>query len=442
MTTTWIVASAALASLVLHRGSAQDGVASAPAPAAALDPVPEWLAAVRPERLRADVDRLVGFGTRHSFSETESETRGVGAARRWLEAELRAISAATGGRLEVGTQTYTIEPRRGDDAEPVQGVNVFGFLPGTQGDRKGRTYVVSGHYDSLAVPFRDSTIDAPGADDDASGTAVVLELARVLAGSELEANLVFLCVAGEEQGLFGAKHYAQVAEEEGIEIDGMITNDIVGGVEGGNGVRDDVTVRCFSASEGLNGPSRELARSLKEAAERYVPDARVKLVFRLDRFGRGGDHKPFHDGGWPAVRLTEANENYSRQHKAVSVVDGVQEGDLAEHTDEHYMARVARVNGALLAQLALAPARPPQLSLRAALRYDTRLQWKASPSEAVRGYVVVWRDTTAAEWQFKSPLIEDLETVIDFVTADSSFFGVRAVGPLGHESRTTHARRP
>lgn len=414
------------------------------------DPVPGLLEPIEARRLKADVERLVSFHTRHSFSETESDERGIGAARRWLEAELRAISEATGGRLEVSTQRFTVDVR-GRETEMV---NVVGFLPGTEVGETGRTYVVSGHYDSRASNGMDGESFAPGADDDASGTAVVLELARVLAGRAYPANLYFLCVAGEEQGLYGSTHFAEWCVERGVEVDGMLTDDIVGGIEGGNGVVDDETVRCFSrAEDGLHSPSRELARALQASALRYVPGARVQLVFRLDRFGRGGDHKPFDDRGFPAVRLTEANENYARQHQDVRVEDGVRYGDLPEFVSGEYMARVARVNAACLAELALAPAPPESLRMRAAVSYDTQLSWDPVPGAA--GYEVVWRETTEPRWTGSlrvGPEVEVLEgrrgrrelvrATVEKVTADTHFFGVRALSADGHRSRVAYPRRP
>jgi len=414
------------------------------------DPIPQSIGAVEPGRILADVETLTGFHTRHTASGNDSEDRGIGAARRWLVEQFEAISRETGGRLEVREERFTRSIRGLGDVEMV---NVYGFLPGTQGDPLGRTYVVSGHYDSRARQGMDAESFAPGANDDASGTAVVLELARVLSGGEYDANLVFLTVPGEEQGLFGADHFAEQAEARGLAIDGMITNDIVGGGEGGNGITDLRTVRCFSGAEGLHSTSRELARSIRTSAARYVPDAEVRLIFRLDRFGRGGDHIPFHERGVPAVRLSEANENYARQHQDVRVEDGVQYGDLAEFVSAEYMARVARVNGAALAELAMAPAPPTGLRMRAAVSYDTQLSW--SPVAGAAGYEVVWRDTTAPYWEQTLELgaepsvmrvrgeeREVMRATVEGVTADGAFFGVRSVSASGHRSRVVFPDRP
>lgn len=423
--------------------------------AQAVDPIPALLTAADPRRLIADVERLVGFHTRHTLSETESDERGIGAARRWLAAELGRISVATGGRLEVREQRAM---GRAVGRE-VELVNVYGFLPGTEAGPLGRTYVVSGHYDSRVSSGRDTESFAPGANDDASGCAVVLEAARLLSATEFRANLAFLLVPGEEQGLLGAKQFAAAAKASGCVIDGMFTNDIVGGVEGGSspgreGVRDDVTIRCYSNAEGLHSTSRELARALTASAARYVPDARVKLVYRADRFGRGGDHQAFDAEGFPALRLTEANEHYARQHQDVREEGGVQYGDLPEHVSAVYMARVARVNAAALAELALAPPAPTDVSMRAALTYDAQLGWAPVMGE-VAAYEVVWRDTTAPTWtdhMAVDPTPREVTSrgvtrtvvqgAVPGVTADTHFLGVRALSAAGHRSRVALSDKP
>ncbi|HKC25991.1 MAG TPA: M20/M25/M40 family metallo-hydrolase [Thermoanaerobaculia bacterium] len=399
---------------------------------AAVDPVPAVLKDISAPRIREKVERLVAFQTRNTFSETESDVRGIGAARRWIESELRASSAAAGGRLEVKTLSST---RKKKDGTEVEVVDVYGFLPGRVKDPLGRTYLVCGHYDSMAGKADDATSFAPGADDDASGTAVVLELARVMSSREFEANVVFLLVAGEEQGLWGSEAFAAFAEGEKLGLDGAITNDIIGAVEGGTGAKNEKVVRCFSGGDGLQDPAHEFARSLFDAAKRQSPDTEVHLVFRLDRLGRGGDHIPFHKRGVPAIRLVEANEHYDRQHK--DVVEHV--GDLPEYVSAEYSARVARLNAALLCDLALAPPAPTDVVLAGAHRYDTSLTWK--PSAGAAGYVVVWRDTTSPTWQQRSAILHETTVVLP-VIADDRFFGVRAVDALGHESRTSLPKQP
>ncbi|QDV06088.1 Bacterial leucyl aminopeptidase precursor [Planctomycetes bacterium Poly30] len=451
-----LAAFAALASLSLSWLSllGQDSSADV-----SIDPIPALLASADPARLTRDIETLVSFGTRHTLSETESEVRGIGAARRWLKSELLRISEATGGRLQVREQRFTA--RVGPTEAEL--VNVYGFLPGRIGDELGRTYIVSGHYDSRASRALDAEALAPGANDDGSGTAVVLEVARLLAGAEFEANLVFLLVPGEEQGLFGSKHFASEAVASGLDVEGMITNDIVGGTEGGNGVRDEVTIRCYSAAEGVDSTSRAMARALASSATKYVSDAKVKLVFRTDRFGRGGDHQPFHDAGFPALRLTEANEHYGRQHQDVRVEEGVAYGDLAEFVSGDYMARVARVNAAAIAEMALAPPPPTNVSMRAAVSYDTQLGWTPSFEDAEDGvlpahsYDIVWRDSISPVWTNEQsvPAIVRVQAArrgrperrvvqgkVEGATADTHYFGVRAVSAAGHRSRVVMPSRP
>jgi len=437
--------------LLLLASAAPLAQSQSAAPGAGADPLPELLARIDPARLASDVERLVSFHTRHTASRTDSDTIGIGAARRWLRAELEAVSERCGGRLAVGEQRFVAGiPGLGE----VEIVNVFGFLPGEGVDPLGRTYVVSGHYDSISGDPRDVEAAAPGADDDASGTAVVLQLARVLAPGHYQANLVFLCVAGEEQGLFGAKHFVADARERGVWIDGMVTNDIVGGVEGGDGRRDERTLRCFSDDDGLNSPHRELSRALVASAARYVPEARVRQVFRNDRFGRGGDHLPFQEQGWPAVRLTEAHEHYGRQHQDVREEDGVLLGDRLEFVSPDYAALVARVNGALLGELALAPPPPSGVRLRAALSYDTDVSWTPAAGP-VAAYEVVWRETSAPDWEGAltvdpTPSVlsvrgterELVRATLPGISADGAFLGVRSVGPLGHRSRVVLPDRP
>ena len=414
------------------------------------DPIPAVLAAVDARRLKAHVEKLVSFHTRNSFSDTESDETGIGAARRWLESEMRSASKDTGGRLEVSMQSFEASVR----GREVEMVNVVAFLPGRQNDPKGRTYVVSGHYDSMPSRGSDGETGAPGADDDASGTSVVLELARAMSAYEYEANIYFICVPGEEQGLYGSRHFAEWCQAEGIAVDGMITNDIVGGVEGGNGIKDDVTIRCFSrAEDGVHSLSREMARAMQSSAQRYVDDARVELIFRLDRFGRGGDHKPFDDLGYPAVRMTEANEFYARQHQNVREENGVAFGDLPEFVSGPYMAKVARANAACLAELALAPPPPEAPRMRAAVSYDTQLSWAPVPGAA--GYEIVWRKTTEPQWTGSmrvGPESETLESrrgnrelvraTVEKISADSYFFGVRSLSKDGHRSRVSYPVRP
>src|SRR5687768_6560670 len=314
--------------------------------------------------IEKSIRTLVSFGTRNTLSDQNNPTRGIGAARDWLYAEFSKVAAHSGGRMTVEKQSYLQEaqpPPRGRVPTPTVITNVVATLRGTQPAATDRMYVVSGHYDSMCSSATNATCDAPGANDDASGTAAVLEMARVMAKHDFDATIVFMAVAGEEQSLLGSTYFAQQAKLKGLNVDGMFTNDIIGNSLGGNGVRDAGTVRVFSegvpsdetAPEAVtrrnvggenDSPSRQLARFIKETSERYVRGMRVMMIYRRDRYGRGGDHIPFLERGFPAVRFTEPNEDYKHQHQNVRVENGVQYGDLPQFVDFKYVANVARVN--------------------------------------------------------------------------------------------------
>ena len=297
------------------------------------------VAEISPARIEATIRKLASFGTRHTLSDPDNPNRGIGAARRWIKAELESYAKESGGRLIVEEDSF-VQPVAPRVPRPTTLVNLVAILPGVQPASKDRWLVVSGHYDSIPWPISDANSDAPGANDDASGTAVSMELARVMSKHHFDATLVFLAVPGEEQGLLGATHWAEKAKQEGRKIEAMITDDIVGNTQGGNGIKDNRRIRVFSEGVPSNeteaqartrrsvggendGPSRQLARYIKEAGELYLNDFEVTLVFRRDRYGRGGDHIPFNERGYAAVRFTEPNENFDRQHKKVETVDGV-----------------------------------------------------------------------------------------------------------------------
>ena len=325
--------------------------------------------AVSATRLETTIRTLAGFGTRHSLSATDDPKRGIGAARRWIKNTLDACAAAPGARLKVEFDEFVEEPSP-RVPKPATLVNVVATLEGVDPLAKARTLVVSGHYDSMCGNVMNSECDAPGANDDASGTAVVMELACVFAKSRFPATLVFMAVAGEEQGLLGAAHWAKTAHDRGVNVEAMITNDIVGNAHDETGRRDATILRLFAegvpadkqvseewqqrlATGGENdSAARELARTIRDAAMRYVPEMTVKVVYRRDRYLRGGDHIPFLAQGFTAVRFTEAHEDFRHQHQDVRMVDGVQFGDLPQFVDFEYLSRVARVNAAALASLA------------------------------------------------------------------------------------------
>ena len=402
------------------------------------------------------IRKLVSFGTRNTNSEQSNPDRGIGAARDWLYAEFVHAAETSGGRMTVEKQSYE-QPKAARVPEPITVTNVVATLRGTQPESADRMYVVSGHYDSMCGNPSDAKCDAPGANDDASGTAAVLEMARVMAKYKFDATIVFMAVAGEEQSLLGSTHYAEQAKQKNLNIDAMLTNDIIGNTLGGNGVRDRTTVRVFSEGVPSNetqaeattrrsvggendSASRQLARFIKETGERYVPRLNVMMVYRRDRYGRGGDHIPFLERGYPAVRFTELNENFQHQHQNIRIENGVQYGDLPEFVDFAYIADVARVNAATLAALALAPSRPRNVTMSNRQAYDTELKWDADKEPDIAGYEIVWRDTTAATWTNSQSVGNVTTFTMKGLTKDNYFFGVRAIDKEGNRSFVTYPR--
>jgi Peptidase family M28 len=400
------------------------------------------LAAISAERLDQAVRTLAAFGTRHLYSNITSPTRGIGAAREWIRQQFVAASP----RLQVTFDTYQVAAQGGRLPREVELRNVIAVLPG----RTPRRLYVSGHYDTVArrtdgtggddgFDWTRADNDAPGANDDGSGTALVLELARVFgrSGVDFDATLVFVAFAGEEEGLVGSTLHASRAAAEHWPIEALLNNDIVGGSHGGNGVIDTGHVRVFSEGP-EDSPSRAVARYIRRQAARYEPGQAVVLVARADRFGRGGDHTPFNEQGFAAVRLTEARENYGRQHSAE---------DSAEGVDPGYLQRNARVNAAALASLALAPAAPvvtsprgfPQLS-RGDTGYDAHLSWSASPGAVV--YRVFWRDAWAPDWQHELTVGGATEATLPNLSVDDVVAGIAAVDAEGNESLVSGYRMP
>lgn len=413
------------------------------------DVVAKANAAVDPARIERTVRKLVGFGTRHVLSRTDSDTEGTGAARKWLRAEFEAIAATTGGRMTVALQEETVPCTRPNMPKEVPIVNVVATLRGL-GDPE-RIYVVGGHYDSRNSVGEDGVGAAPGAVDDASGTAVALEACRVLATSALPATLVFVAYDGEEQGLLGSGAHARALAAAGAKVDGMIACDIVGNTLGMDGQRHDRYLRLFSyAATGNDSLGRSLARAVTAAAATHVHDFGVKLILRGDRYGRGGDHRSFFDQGFPAVRCSEAREDFSRQHQNVVEREGKPYGDLPDHADFAYTANVTRVVVAALAELAAAP--PPPRVVSAQLRrdrYDTEIVYELPAG--VSRCEFVWRETTDADWTHvvdmataaPRPTRSDrLLATLPGVCLDDVVVGVRSVGADGSRSRVATPPEP
>ncbi|MBX3277586.1 MAG: M28 family metallopeptidase [Acidobacteria bacterium] len=401
--------------------------------------------------IEANIRKLVSFGTRHTLSDQESPVRGIGAARRWIKSEFDRYSRESGGRLLVVEDEF-IQPATQRFPREAKLVNIVATLPGEQSESKDRIYVVSGHYDSICSPFADTECDAPGANDDASGTAAVMEMARVMSKYRFDATIVFMTVPGEEQGLLGARHWAEEGKKKNLNIAAMFTNDIIGNTLGGNGVRDNRRVRLFSegvptaetAAEARtrqsvggenDSPSRQLARYIKEMGERYLNNFEVTLVFRRDRYGRGGDHIPFLERGWAAVRFTEPNEDFTRQHQRVREENGIRYGDVPEMVDFDYVAQVTRVNAAALAGMALAPAAPSGVRFRTARQeYDTVLAWQKNAEPDLAGYRILWRETHQPFWQRSVDVGDVTEYVLKGLSKDDYFFAVQAIDRDGNAS--------
>ncbi len=404
-----------------------------------------------PERIEADIETLVSFGTRNTLSDTTSETRGIGAARRWIHEEFQRISEACGGCLEVSYQRNLVSAE--DNRRIPEDTWVVNVLAVKRGTRYPNRYVImSGDIDSRASSSTDATTDAPGANDNASGMAGTIEAARVLSQYDFPATIVFAGLSGEEQGLFGGQHMAAVAKEEGWDIIGVLNNDMIGNIRGIDGVIDNSTFRVFSQANPVeeterdriwrrfyggevDGPSRQLARYVDRMTEQYMTNLDAIMIYRLDRFGRGGHHRPFNDQGYPGVRIMETHENYVRQHQDIRTEDGVEYGDVIEFVDFDYAARLTAVNAITLAGLAWAPPAPTGVMIGGAVRPSTRLQWEAVDDPDLLGYKIYWRETTAPQWTYARFVPASVtDHTLEGIIIDNYLFGVAAVGVNGNES--------
>ena len=437
------------ASPLVVLANAQSGGIPAPPP----DPqIAAALKDVSPRRIQQTIEKLVSFQSRHTLSADlpASSGKGINAAAEWIKSELQGYSQACSGCLEVKTDEFTQEPAN-RIPKPTQLTNVYAILRGSDPANASRIFVVSGHYDSRATETNDATSASPGANDDGSGTAVSLECARVLSRYKFPATIIFLIASGEEQGLYGSAHFARMAKAQGWNIEAVLNNDIVGGDRTAG--QDPHTVRVFSEGIPVNateaelklvralggendGSSRQLARYIASVAIEYMPPKELHplVVFRRDRYLRGGDHTSFNEQGFAAVRFTEFRENYDHQHQNVRTENGVEYGDLPKFVDYDYVANVARLNAATLASLASAPAPPAKVRiLTKALQNDSTLVWEPSPGGLATGYLVLWRDTGAPDWQHAQVFGNVSQATLP-MSKDNVMFAVQATDAKGRRS--------
>ena len=406
--------------------------------------------AVSADSIEADIRTLAGFGTRNTFSDTVSNTRGIGAARRFIKSDFEDISKDCNGCLDVFYQKDFVT-KEGNSRVPKDAwvVNVVAVQKGKK--YPNRYIIMSGDIDSRASNTMDFMSDAPGANDNASGMAGVMEAARVLSKYEFDSSIVYLGLSGEEQGLFGGRGFAQMAKEQGWEIIGVLNNDMIGNIEGVDGVIDNRTFRIFSEpvpptetdreramrrfyGGEVDGISRQLARYVHNTTKTYMPEMNPMLVYRLDRFGRGGHHRPFNDLGFTGIRIMEAHENYTQQHQDIRTEDGIEYGDVIEHVNFDYAGKLTAVNAINMASLAWAPPAPKNVAIGGIVEPSAKLKWEKVGRDDVTGYKIYWRDTTAPQWEH-SRFVGNVDNFsLEGIVIDNYLFGVSAVGTNGNES--------
>jgi Zn-dependent M28 family amino/carboxypeptidase len=401
------------------------------------------------DSIEADIRKLAGFGTRNTFSDTVSDTRGIGAARRWIKSEFDYLSKNCGNCLDVFYQKDFVTTEDGERIpHDAWVVNVVAVQKGTK--YPNRYIIMSGDIDSRASNTMDFKTDAPGANDNASGMAGAMEAARVLSQYEFESSVVYVGLSGEEQGLFGGKGLAEYAKENNWEIIGVLNNDMIGNIEGVDGVIDNRTFRIFSEPVPPNetdrertmrrfyggevdGISRQLARYVHKTTETYMPEMNPMMIYRLDRFGRGGHHRPFNDLGFAGIRIMEAHENYNRQHQDIHTEDGIEYGDVVEAVNFDYAEKLTAVNAINMASLAWAPPAPKNVEIGGIVEPSAKLRWDKVEGD-IAGYKIYWRETTEAQWQYSRFVGNVNEFTLEGIVIDNYFFGVAAVGKDGHES--------
>lgn len=404
---------------------------------------------VSADRIESDIKKLAGFGTRNTFSDTVSTTRGIGAARRWIKSEFDKTSRECNNCLNVFYQKDFVTPDDGNRVpKEAWVVNVVAIQKGTK--YPNRYVIMSGDIDSRASDTMDFETDAPGANDNASGMAGTMEAARVLSKYKFENSIIYVGLSGEEQGLFGGKGLAQYAKNNNWEIIGVLNNDMIGNIEGVDGVIDNRSFRIFSEpvpptetekernarryyGGEVDGISRQLARYIHGTVQTYMPEMNPMMIYRLDRFGRGGHHRSFNDLGYAGIRIMEAHENYNRQHQDIRTENGIEYGDVVAGVNFDYAAKLTAVNAINLASLAWAPPAPQNVAIGGIVEPSTKLRWEKVNGD-IAGYKIYWRDTTSPVWQHSRFVGNVTEFMLDGIVIDNFFFGVVAVGKNGHES--------
>lgn len=408
------------------------------------------IGAVSADNIESDIRKLASFGTRNTFSDTVSDTRGIGAARRWIKTEFEQISEKCGACLDVFYQKDLVTTDEGSRIpHDAWVVNVVAIQKGTK--YPNRYIIMSGDIDSRASNTMDYIIDAPGANDNASGMAGTIEAARVLSQYEFDNSIIYLGLSGEEQGLFGGAGFAKMAKEEEWDIIGVFNNDMIGNIKGVDGVIDNRSFRIFSEpvpptesdqerrmrrfyGGEVDGISRQLARYVHQTTLQYMPQMKPMMIYRLDRFGRGGHHRPFNDLGFAGIRIMEAHENYDQQHQDIRLENGIEYGDVLEHVDFDYAKKLTAVNAINLARLAWAPPAPEEVAIGGIVQPSAKLRWKKVDDPDLAGYKVYWRTTTSATWDSWRFVGDVNEFTFNGFVIDNYFFGVAAVGKDGHES--------
>ncbi len=403
---------------------------------------------VSANRIENDITKLANFGTRHTLSDTISETRGIGAARRWIKKEFEKTSNSCDGCLDVFFQKNLV--KEGDNQRITKDVWVVNVVAIQRGTKYPNRYIImSGDIDSRVSDPNNFTSDSPGANDNASGMAGTLEAARVLSKYKFENSIIYLGLSGEEQGLYGGKGFAQYAIDQNWDIIGVLNNDMIGNIKGVDGVISNRDFRIFSEpvpptetekerksrrfyGGEVDGISRQLARYTYKTTKTYMPEMNPLMIYRLDRFGRGGHHRPFNDIGFTGIRIMEAHENYTQQHQDIRTENSIEYGDKLKHVNFEYAAKLTAVNAITMANLAWAPPAPTQVGIGGIVEASAKLKWDTV--EGAKGYKIYWRDTTSPTWDYSRYVGDVSEFTLEGIVIDNFYFGIASVGKDGHES--------